>query len=139
MTVQVNIWAVLIAAISSMVIGTLYYADWAFGKQWKKLGKIDTKQFEKEMPKVMPVVFIAAIMTAVTISYFSFLYHMFFQDSWLGAGVLTSLILWLGISATTLFVHNSLEQRPAQLTYIAVGNRFLSILAMGLILGWLHP
>jgi hypothetical protein len=73
------------------------------------------------------------------VAYVTFLYHHFFQDSWIGAGLATSLILWLGVSASTLFIHGSVEQRPRVLTLIQIGNRLLSMLAMGLIIGWLHP
>lgn len=137
--VQINLYGVLLAGLSSMVIGAVYYADWAFGKQWKKLAKVDQKRFEKEMPRIMPALFVAALATSFVVAYFSFLYHSFFQDSWLGASVLTSLVLWLGVSVTSLFVHNALEQRPARLTYLSLGNRLLSIVVMGLIVGWLHP
>ncbi|HSW85077.1 MAG TPA: DUF1761 domain-containing protein [Candidatus Saccharimonadales bacterium] len=139
MSVDVNLWAVLLAGISSMVIGMIYYADSLFGTEWKKLAKIDEKRFQKEMSKVMPVVFLAALLTAYTIAFMTFLYHRFFGDSWLAAGVATSLILWLGIAGTTTYVHNSLDQRPYRLTVISLGNRLLSLLAMGLIIGWLHP
>lgn len=139
MEVHVNLWAVLLAGVSSMVIGMLYYSNGLFGKEWKKLAKIDEKRFQKEMGRVMPWVFVAALVTAYVVAYFTFLYFNFFQTSWLSAGVVTSLILWVGVSATTTFVHNSVDQRPSKLTAISAGNRLLSILAMGLIIGWLHP
>jgi hypothetical protein len=139
MNVQINLWAVLLAGVSSMVIGMIYYANGVFGKEWKELAKIDHKRFAKEMPRVMPVVFVAALVTAYVVAYVTFLYEMFFHTSWLRAGLVTSLILWLGLSATTLVVHNSLDQRPKNLQWISLGNRLLSILAMGLIIGWLHP
>jgi xanthine/uracil permease len=139
MDLHVNVWAVLLASVSSMVIGMAYYAPALLGKTWRRLAKIDEKRFQKEMPRVMPGVFLAALVTAYCIAYFSFLYHYFFADSWLAASVMTALLLWVGVSATTLFVHNALDQRPAKLTVISMGNRLLSLLAMGLILGWLHP
>jgi Protein of unknown function (DUF1761) len=139
MKVDINFWAVLLAGISSMIVGMIYYADQVFGKEWKKLAKIDTKKFDKEMPKTMPVVFVAALIMAYVLAYVTFLYHNFFQNTWLGAGVITSLILWLGVSATTTYIHGSLEQRPRMLSVISLGNRLLSMLAMGLIIGWLHP
>jgi hypothetical protein len=139
MEMHINLWAVLLAGVSSMVIGMIYYADRLFGKEWKELAKIDTKRFDKEMSKVMPWVFLAALVTAFVVAYVTFLYHAFFQVSWINAGLTTSLVLWLGVSATTTFVHNSLDQRPSRLTAISLGNRLLSILAMGLIIGWLHP
>ncbi len=136
--VSINLWAVLLAAISSMVIGSIYYAQSVFGKQWLKLAKINQKDFAKEMPKKMLGLFVAALITAEVVAYFTFLYHNFLQQSWFMSGAITALILWL-LAMTTLFIHNTLDQRPANLTYLSMGNRLLSLLAMGLIIGWLHP
>jgi len=139
MHVSINLWGVLLAGISSMVIGMIYYHQSLLGKQWMKLAKVDQKRFQKEMPKVMPLVFVAALVTADVVAYVTFLYQNFFGGSWVMAGLVTSLILWLGVAATTLFVHNTLDQKPAQLLYISLGNRLLTLLAMGAIIGWLHP
>jgi hypothetical protein len=139
MDVHINLWAVLLSGVASMIIGMIYYSNAVFGKEWKRLAKIDEKRFQKEMSSVMPMVFIAALITAYVVAYVTFLYQNFFQTSWIGAGVVSALILWLGLSATTTFVHNSVDQRSSKLTAISVGNRLLSILAMGLIIGWLHP
>jgi hypothetical protein len=139
MEVHINLWGVLLGGVASMVIGMAYYSNALFGKEWKKLAKIDEKRFQKEMPRVMPMVFAGALITAYVVAYVTFLYQNFFQTSWVGAGVVTALILWLGISATTVYVHNSVDQRPSKLTAISLGNRLLSIVAMGLIIGWLHP
>lgn len=139
MEVHINLWAVLLGGVSSMVIGMVYYSNALFGKEWKKLAKVDEKRFQKEMPRVMPWVFGAALVTAYVVAYVTFLYQDFFQTSWISAGIVTALVLWVGVSATTTFVHNSLDQRPGRLTVVSLGNRLLSILAMGLIVGWLHP
>lgn len=138
-SLAINLWAVLLAGVSSMIVGTIFYADQMYGKEWKKLAKINTKQFEKDMPRFMPLMFLAALVTAYFLAYLAFLYHYFFAGSWLAAGVMTSLILWLGASATTLFVHNLMDQRPQRLTIISIANRLFTFLAMGLIIGWLHP
>ena len=87
----------------------------------------------------MPIMLLAALIAAYILAHFMFMAHAFYHDSWLGAGVTTALWLWAGISLTTLVVHNALDQRPFKLTLLSCGNRFLSLLAMGLILGWLHP
>lgn len=139
MDVQVNLWAVLLAGVSSMVIGYIYYTDALFGKEWKKLSGVNVKEFEKRMPKIMPWMFVAALLTAYVIAHVMYLSHSFYGYSWLSTGVMTSLWLWLGISATTLFIHETMDLKPAKLTWISIGNRLLSLLTMGLILGWLHP
>jgi len=139
MDVQVNFGAVLIAGLSSMVIGTIYYADQVFGKEWKRLSKIDVKKFEKDFPHKLPWVFLAALLTAYIMAHVMYLAHAFYEYDWLSTGITTALWLWLGLSATSLYIHNAMDQRPAKLTVLSIGNRFLSLLAMGLILGWLHP
>src|SRR5665213_4608438 len=100
--VQINLYGVLLGGVVSMIIGYIYYSDWAFGKQWKKLAKIDTKRFEKEMKVVLPALFLAALITAFTVNYFGFLFRQYFGNSWFATGVLTSLILWLGVSASSI-------------------------------------
>jgi hypothetical protein len=139
MGVQINWLAVLLAGVSSMVIGFIYYMPGVFGKTWMKLGKVDPKLFKKQQPQLMPLLFVAALLTAFVLAHFVYIVHHFFGDSWLVAGVETSLWAWVGFSFTTLFVHNGMDQKPFNLTIISWGNRLLSLLAMGLILGWLHP
>lgn len=139
MHVHVNLLGVLLAAVSSMIIGTIYYADTLFGKNWKKLSKINEAKFKEQMPKIMPLVFIGALVTSYVVAYITYLFQYFFQTSWVAAGFETSILLWLGLSATTLFIHDSMDQKPFQLTIVSMGNRLLSILAMGLIVGWIHP
>jgi FtsH-binding integral membrane protein len=139
MVIHINYWAVLLGAVSSMVIGTIYYSDAVIGKTWKKLSKIDTKRFEKEMSFNVSQLFIGALITSYTIAFVTFLYHSYYRGSWIVAGIATSLVLFVGISATTIAIHDTLNQIPSKLINIKFGNRFLSILAMGLIIGWLHP
>jgi len=138
MSIDINFWAVLLGGVASMVIGMVYYADGVFGKDWKHLAKIDTKLFEKEMPMIMPLVFVGALITSYIVAYMASLYRAFFDVPWLHAGLISALVVWL-VVATNIYIHNSLDQRPSKLTAISLGNRLLSILAMGLIIGWLHP
>jgi hypothetical protein len=137
--IQINLWAVLLGGVASMAIGAFYYADGVFGKQWRKLSKIDTKRFEKEMAWNMIQVFVFAIITAYAVAYVASLYQTFYTSSWMAAGLVSALVLFVGVSATTVMIHNTLNQIPKKLISITLGNRFLSILAMGLIIGWLHP
>lgn len=139
MEVEVNGFGVLLAALSSMVIGALYYSDAFYGKQWRKLSQVDPKWLQKESSKALPWVFLASVLTAYILAHVMYLSHEFYDYSWLSTGVSTALWLWLGISATTLYVHNVMENRPRRLTWLNIGNRLLTLLAMGLILGWLHP
>ena len=139
MEVQVNYLAILLAGVSSMVIGAIYYADAVCGKEWKRLSSVDTKAAEKRMPKILPWMFGASLLMAYIVAHVMYLSHEFYDYSWLSTGVMTALWLWLGIAATTIFLHAAPELKPGRLIWINVGYSLLSMLAMGLILGWLHP
>lgn len=139
MDVQVNWLGVLLAGVSSMIIGFIYYMPGVFGKEWMSLGKINAKLFQKQQPRLMPLIFVAALITAYVLAVFMFVVHQSFGYSWMVSGIDTAVWTWVGFSFTTLFIHNSLDQRPFRLTAISMGNRLLSLVAIGLVLGWLHP
>ncbi|HVX24422.1 MAG TPA: DUF1761 domain-containing protein [Candidatus Saccharimonadales bacterium] len=137
--VNINLWAVLLGGVASLVIGAIYYHDSVLGKQWKKLAKIDAKRYDKEVGKLTPIMFLAALLTSFMVAYFAFLYNAYFQGSWIHDATVAAVLLWAGFSATTIVLHGVVEQKARQLLYITLGNRFFTYLATGLIVGWLHP
>ena len=138
MEVEVNYLAVLLAGLASMAIGAIYYADSVFGKEWKRLSGLTNKNLDRQT-RALPWVFLASLLTAYLVAHVMYLSHAFYNYSWLSTGAMSAFWLWLGVAATTLFVHNAMELRPGKLTAIAIGNRLVTLLAVGLILGWLHP
>ena len=59
----------------------------------------------------------------------------FVDGTFMSAALTTAFWLWLGISATTIVVHDAFEQRPMKLTAMNAGNQLFTLLAMGLIIG----
>lgn len=47
MGVDINIWAVILAAASSMVVGSIWYAQKVFGAEWMKMVGLDPKKPKK--------------------------------------------------------------------------------------------
>lgn len=50
-------------------------------------------------------------------------------------GLETAFWAWLGISLTTTIIGGAMETRDAKVMYIAAGNRLITLLAMGAVLG----
>jgi len=93
---------ILISAIISMVISSLWYSPILFGKQWIKLMGISKKDMGKNknkgMVKSYTVLFISSLVTIYVLSMFT---------SLLGAstflqGMLIGFWIWLGFFATTM-------------------------------------
>jgi Protein of unknown function (DUF1761) len=138
MEVSVNYLAVLLAALSSMVIGSIWYAQSVFGKIWAKLAKVkmDRKPAASEMTILLSLTFIASLITAYVLAHVAFLSHAFFKShTFLQDALSTAFWLWLGLTAARIFVHDAFESRPWKLTVLTVGHELVTLLMMGVIIG----
>jgi hypothetical protein len=140
MDVEVNYLAVFLAAASSMVVGSIWYAPSVFGNMWMKLAKVDPgKTSPKQMTILMGSTFLLSLVTAYVLAHVSYLSNAYFGNSFFMDAVKTAFWLWLGLVVTRLVTHNMFDQRPSKLTWLAVGNEFVTLMLMGLIIGWLAP
>lgn len=137
MEVSINYLAVLLAAVSSMVVGATWYSQGVFGKTWAKLAKV--KMGKNDTPAQMTVlfggVFVASLITAYVLAHVAFLSNHFFGDNFLQNSLSTAFWLWLGLTAARIFTHDSFEGRPRKLTLLTASHEFVTLLVMGLIIG----
>ncbi len=141
MSVEINFWGVLVATAASMVVGGTWYSKSAFGKTWAKLAgiKMDGKASFANMAPLLAVQVVVSFVTAYVLAHFVFLSHHFFMDSWVTNGLTTAFWAWLGFTACRLATHDMFEGRRKKLTLLNVSHELVTLLAMGLIIGWLHP
>ena len=139
MDVEVNYLAVLLAAVSSMVVGSIWYAPSVFGNTWMKLAKVDPKKQSdaKSMTILMGTTFLLSLLTAYVLAHVIFLANQYFGNSFFQDALSTSLWIWLGFVATRILTHNMFDQRPGKLTLLALANELITLVAMGAIIGWL--
>jgi len=139
MNVEVNYLAVLLAAVSSMIIGSVWYSMGIFGKTWAKLAKVDMKREMKsnEMTVLLGSTFIISLITAYVLAHVTFLSNSFFGNSFLQDALSTGFWLWLGLTAVRFATHDMFEGRPRQLTFLNIGNEFATIMLMALVIGLL--
>lgn len=137
MEVAVNYWAVVLAAVSSMVVGSIWYARSVFGDKWAKLAHVnmDKKQSNAEMTKLFGSVFVASLLTAYVLAHVTFLSNTYFDNSFLQDAVSTAFWLWLGLTAARILTHDLFEGRPFKLTLLTFGNEFVTIMVMGVVIG----
>jgi hypothetical protein len=137
MEVQVNVWGVILATLSSMVVGSIWYAQAVFGKTWIKLAKIDMSKDRGSVAKPIIVTLIVSLITAYILAHVAYLSNQFFDHSFLQDSVSTAFWLWLGFTATRFVTHDAFEGRPAKLTLLNCAHEFVTIMIMGLIIGLL--
>ncbi|MET0779502.1 MAG: DUF1761 domain-containing protein [Candidatus Saccharimonadales bacterium] len=137
--VEINWLAVLLATASAMVVGMIWYAKPVFGTIWMHLAGLSQERMRKNVVWPMVSAVLGSLATAYILAHVAFMAHAFFDQSFLADALTTAFWLWFGLSLTTLIIHNSFEQKPWKLTWLAAGNRFVTIMIMGLIIGLLKP
>lgn len=139
MDVQINWFAVVLATISSMVVGSIWYAKPVFGKAWMKLVKLDDKKMGQGAGKAITMTVIASLVTAYVLAHVTYLSNSFFHNSFFQDAVSTAFWMWLGFTAARILTHDAFERRPLRLTLLTVSHELATLLIMGMIIGWLHP
>ncbi|HJP81840.1 MAG TPA: DUF1761 domain-containing protein [Candidatus Saccharimonadales bacterium] len=137
MDVQVNFFAVIVAMLSAMAVGSIWYARPVFGNMWIKLAKIDMSKNAKQSSVIGPIVVsaIVSLITAYVLAHVTYLSHHFFNNSYLQDALSTAFWVWLGFTAARFITHDVFEGRPYKLTLLNIAHEFVTIMLMGLIIG----
>jgi hypothetical protein len=135
MDVHVNVIAVIVAMLSSMAVGSVWYAQSVFGKTWIKLAKIDMKKNSGNVVRPILVTAVVSLITAYVLAHVTYLSNQFFHNSFLQDALTTAFWLWLGFTAARSITHDAFEGRPWKLTFINISHEFFTLMIMGLIIG----
>ncbi len=133
MNVPINYVGVLLAALSAMVLGFLWYSPMLFGNTWMKLTGITKKDMtakKKQMPVTYGGMFITALITAYVLAHILY----FSGAQTVSMGLQGGFWVWLGFVATVLFGSVLFEGKPIKLFFINAGYHLVNLLAMGVIL-----
>jgi ABC-type Fe3+ transport system permease subunit len=135
MNVEINYLGVVLAMLSSMVVGSIWYARGVFGNIWAKLAKVDMSGNRKDVWKPLVTTAVASLITAYVLAHVAYLSNKFFGNSFLQDSLTTAFWLWLGLTAARFVTHDAFEGRPAKLTALNLGNELVTIMVMGLVIG----
>ncbi len=135
MSVTVNFWAVLVSAVASMVIGSLWYGP-IFGKKFTSAMGMDSWSQEKRdsMKKSMAFTYIWQFVASLVMFYvFAWIMGGLNQMSVMG-GVQSACWIWIGF-VVPLKLGESLWGGKMILFWLGIGNMLLTLLAAGIIIG----
>ena len=132
---EVNIWAVLLATVSSMVIGSIWYAKPVFGRYWMKAVGHTDQTMQSGATRAIVVTIIVSFITAWVLAGAAAIAQNFYGGNFLGNTVLTGVILWAGFTAARMITHDAFDRRPWGLTALNVAHELVTIVVMALIIG----
>jgi hypothetical protein len=130
MNVEINIWAVLVAAASNMVIGTLWYGP-LFGKPWLKWSGIS----EMKMTAVnLIILFVGAFLMAYVLDHALIFGNAYMKTGGVSGGLMVAFWNWLGFIAVVTVGTVLWEKKPWALWLLNNGYWLVSLMVMGVIL-----
>jgi hypothetical protein len=136
MTLQIPLLGILLATVAAMVVGTVWYSPALFGKSWMKMIGTDKEHMDEAMLKAVPMLVVVALLTAYVLTIFINYAHAFMPaQDWFTTALVTSLWVWLGFGATTVLAHGVFEPRERMVMLINMGNRLVTLVLMGAIIG----
>jgi hypothetical protein len=138
MSVEVNWAAVLLATLSTMVVGSVWYTPKVFGKKWEKLARIDPKH-KANAVQAIAITLVVSFITAYILAHVIFLANNFFGNTFLTDAMATAFWVWLGFTAARFITHDAFENRPKQLTLMNIAHELVTFMVMALIIGLLPP
>lgn len=139
MQVDVNWLAVVLAALSTMVVGFVWYSPKVFGNQWEKMVHLDKKKAKEGATRAIVITLLVSFVSAYVLAHVAFLSNNFFHNSFLQDSLATAFWVWLGFTAARFVTHDAFEGRRQRLTFLNISHELVTFLTMGLIIGLMGP
>ncbi len=139
---EINYWAVLIATVGSMVVGSLWYMPQTFGRRWARLAHVDLDDPQRTAAQAWMPLIIGAVMSFVTawvLAGASAIAWHFYEGSFLIGSIVTAILLWAGFSAARFITHDSFEGRPTSLTVLNIAHELVTVVVMAVLIGVWPP
>lgn len=133
----VNLWAVLVCGVATMVLGFLWYSPMLFANPWMKLmgydpnDKAKIAEMQKSAGPSYGMSFIASLLGAAMLGKIISIAGV----NSAVAGMEYGLAVWLGFVATVQLTNSLFMRQPAKLFAINTGYQLICYLTMGAILG----
>lgn len=126
----INFFAVLVAAISGMALGALWYSPVAFGNAWMRELGLNAESLGSPAP-AMAGSMIACLVTALALESL----FVFAGGGGLVDGLRLGLLVGIGIVATAIMSDALFSGWSWRLYFIQAGYRVAYIIIMGVIIG----
>ena len=132
---NINLLAVLLSAVTAMVIGSLWYGP-IFGKEFIKASGMDKWSSEKQAAERSKMGLTYFIQFIGSLLMFYVLAHFIggMGELTIGDGLKTAFWTWLGF-AVPVQLGNSIWGGNMKLFWLGIGNYLVTLLAAGTIIG----
>lgn len=132
MVPEINWIAVIVATLSTMVVGSIWYLPRVFGNWWQKAARVETTA---NAVTAIVITIIVSFISAWVLAGAAAIAQEFYGGSFLANTVITAIILWAGFTAARFITHDAFENRPRLLTLLNISHELVTYLVMAVIIG----
>lgn len=136
---EINYWAVIIAMLSTMAVGSIWYTPKVFGERWMKLAKVDPNR--EGASAVLPILatLVVSFVSAWVLAGASTIAWHFYGGNYFVSALVTGIVLWAGFTAARFITHDAFEGRPTGLTVMNIAHELVTVVVMAVIIGVWPP
>ena len=131
---EINYIAVVLATLSSMLVGAIWYTPKVFGNYWMKEAGVDPGSAGSAVRPII-VTLLVSFITAWVLAGAAFISYSFYGGSFFWNSVLTGVILWAGFTAARFITHDQFDRRTTGLTILNCAHELVTIVIMAIIIG----
>lgn len=131
----INYIAVVLATLSSMIVGSIWYTPKVFGNYWMKAANVTPSGNGKDAIKPIAITVVVSFITAWVLAGAAYISFDFYGGSFFLNALITGIILWAGFTAARFITHDAFDGRPTGLTVLNVAHEFVTIVIMAVIIG----
>jgi hypothetical protein len=129
-TNTINYWAILVSALSTFLIGGLWYSPAVFGKAWMRENGFTEEELKKgNMTKIFGLTFLLSLIAAINLAMF------LGPEVNIGMGAFYGFLAGFGWVAMFIGTHYLFERKSFKLFLINAGYSVVALTVMGVIIG----
>ncbi|HKW41364.1 MAG TPA: DUF1761 domain-containing protein [Gemmatimonadales bacterium] len=133
-TANVNILAVLVAALLTFVLGAFWYSPVLFAKQWMAAQGYTPEKLQEMKKRGATRAYVVSVLCYVVMAYVLSLLASYTNSTTLAQGLWLGFLSWLGFAATIGLTANMFSEKPIAAWVIDAGYQLAYLLIMGALL-----
>lgn len=135
--VPINYWAVLVAAVANMVIGSIWFGP-MFSRTWMRLSGMTPEALERAKAKGMAsqylLAFVGSLLMAFVLAHAFEFASTYMKVSGYPAGISTGFWNWLGFIVPVTLGAVLWEGKSWKYWFLNIGYYLISLVVMGMII-----
>lgn len=137
-TANVNILAVLVAAVVTFVLGAFWYSPVLFARQWMQAQGYTPERLEEMKKKGLTRAYVGSALCDLVMAYVVALLATYTNSTTLAQGLWLGFLAWLGFAAPIGLTANLFSEKPIAAWVIDAGYQLAFLVIMGALLSVWH-